>query len=173
MENRIEHLIASLSEIFEGEPWYGDSVMKKLENLPHSIGYKTCAPQSHSVSEIVGHLLAWKKFALEKLKGNDGYDIELNSETDWPEISINTPKQWEELKRKLVSCQCGIYEQLREKGDDFLDKKVPRRKYNFDYLLYGLIQHDIYHLGQIGLIQSQIKRNDEYSKTLQITKRLD
>ena len=173
MKNRIEHLIASLSEIFEGTPWYGDSVMKKLENLPHSIGYKTCIPQSHNVSEIVGHLLAWKKFAYEKLKDNKDYDIKLNSEMDWPAISINTSKEWEEFKRELVSCQSGIYEELRTKPDDFLDENVPGRNYSFDFLLYGLIQHDIYHLGQIGLIQSQIKKNDEYSKTLQITKSLD
>ncbi|WP_165499056.1 DinB family protein [Gramella sp. KN1008] len=157
-------MIRSLSEIFEGEPWYGESVMKKLENVPYKIGYETCVPDSHSVAEIVGHLISWKSFAAEKLNDNNGYDIEIDSETDWPIVEIKSPEEWEALKRRLVAAQSNIYKFLEAKPDDsFLEEKVNGQDYNFEFLIRGIIQHDIYHLGQIGLIESQLKRKEENS----------
>lgn len=161
MKNKTKALIRSLSEIFEGEPWYGESVMRKLENVPYVIGYKTCIPESHSAAQIVGHLIAWKNYAVEKLKYNKAYNIEIDSDQDWPNIEVHSQEEWEALKRKLVSTQGKIYELLNEKEDDsFLKEKVSGRSYNMEYLLNGLIQHDIYHIGQIGLIESQLKKKE-------------
>lgn len=161
MKKRTKDLICSLSEIFEGEPWYGESVMRKLENVSYEIGYKTCIPESHSVAQIVGHLTAWKQYAVEKLKSNSDFEIRIGSKTDWPDIEVRSGKEWEILKRNLVAAQSEIYEYLENKGDDsYLDQKVKGKKYNFEYLIRGIIQHDIYHLGQIGLIESQLKNKE-------------
>lgn len=161
MGKRIDNLIASLSEIFEGEPWYGESVMRKLENVPYIIGDKICIPESHNVSQIVSHLIAWKTFTLEKLKGNADYSIVINSEEDWPEIEVSSRKEWEDLKHDLVVAQSSLYEFLKKKNDDFLDQNVAGREYTYEYLINGIIQHDIYHLGQIGIIQSQLKNQEK------------
>lgn len=163
MGKRIDQLIASLSEIFEGEPWYGESVMRKLENVPYIIGDKTCLPESHNVAQIVAHLISWKNFALEKLKENADFKIEIDSEQDWPTVKVDSRKAWEDLKHDLVVAQMSLYEFLKGKTDDFLDKKVAGRKYTYEYLLNGIIQHDIYHLGQIGLIQSQLKNQEKHT----------
>ncbi|GAA4309108.1 hypothetical protein GCM10023115_36150 [Pontixanthobacter gangjinensis] len=161
MKKLTEEIIKSMSETFEGQPWFGDSVMRKLENLPYVIGYKTCIPESHNVAQIVGHLIAWKRYAVEKLKENESYNIEIDTPEDWPEINVHSQEEWEELKRELVAAQGNIYEQLNAKKDDsYLQKKVSGKEYNFDYLLNGIIQHDIYHIGQIGLIESQLKNKE-------------
>jgi len=161
MKNRTKEIIKSLSEVFEGAPWYGESVMRKLENVPYLIGYRTCSPESHSVAQIVGHLIAWKTFAIEKLKSNEKFKIGIDSENDWPNIEVHSSEEWEELKRELVAAQCKIYELLNEVEDDsFLDKQVNGKNYNFGQMLQGIIQHDIYHLGQIGLIESQLEKKE-------------
>jgi hypothetical protein len=41
---------------------------------------------------------------------------------------------------------------LKKKEDAFLEEKVDYRNYNFRFLLNGLVQHDIYHLGQIAYV---------------------
>lgn len=166
MEIRIEKMIRELSEAFEGEPWYGQSVMRKLENVPYKIGYKTCIPNSHNVAQIIGHLIAWKTFVLEKIKANEDFSIEIDSNMDWPILEVRTRKEWEGLKSKLVMVQSQIYECLEKKKDNFLDQQVKGMNYTFEYLLRGLIQHDIYHLGQIGLIESQIEKNSMDRKVL-------
>jgi len=169
MKERTDRLIKELSETFEGDPWFGQSLMRKLENVPYIIGYKTCIPKSHSVAEIVAHLICWKKFVSEKLRDNQDFDITIDSEKDWPEIKIHSKEEWEELKRNLVAAQCRIYEVLNEKPDDsYLTSKVSGRDYNMEYLIQGILQHDIYHLGQIGLIESQLNKTESDSGVFKV-----
>jgi len=152
-------MIQSLSETFEGEPWYGESVMRKLENVPYVIGYQSCNPESHSVAQIIGHLIAWKNYAVEKLRLNEDANIEIDSNDDWPEIEVHSQEEWEELKRQLVAAQSKIYELINEReNDSFLDEMVSGKDYTYEHLLIGVLQHDIYHIGQIGLIESQLKK---------------
>ena len=164
MKKRINELIRLLSETFEGEPWYGQSVMRKLENVPYKIGYKTCVPDSHSVAEILGHLIAWKNYVARKLNKDENYQIVIDSNQDWPSIEIKSRDEWENLKRELVAAQSEIYNFLDKiENDNFLDEKVKGKNYTYEYLLRGVIHHDIYHLGQIGLIESQLKRKEQES----------
>ena len=41
---------------------------------------------------------------------------------------------------------------LKTKNDEFLKEIVDYRKYNFRFLLNGMMQHHIYHLGQVAYI---------------------
>ncbi len=45
-----------------------------------------------------------------------------------------------------------IIKELKTKEDSSLKEKVDYRSYNFQFLLNGLIEHTIYHLGQIAYI---------------------
>ena len=38
-----------------------------------------------------------------------------------------------------------------------LDRTVAGKEYNFRYLIEGITQHDVYHLGQIALTLSLVK----------------
>jgi len=50
-----------------------------------------------------------------------------------------------------------IIELLKMKEDDnFLGDIVPLRKYNYWFLLNGLIQHNIYHLGQVAYLKKTL-----------------
>ncbi len=41
---------------------------------------------------------------------------------------------------------------LEKKDDSLLEEKVQLRQFNFRFLLHGLIQHTVYHLGQIAYL---------------------
>ena len=160
MENKVLILIRKLSDVFEGETWYGDSVMRKLENIGYQKVSESCVAGSNTIARIVAHMISWKKFTLEKLRENEQFDIIIDSETDWPEVEIHTYEEWENLKRDLVAVQSEIYEFLKNRSSEsFLEREVPGRDYNFEYLLNGIMQHDIYHIGQISLIESQLNRS--------------
>jgi len=40
--------------------------------------------------------------------------------------------------------------------EEVLIELVAKRKYDVRYLLYGLMQHDVYHLGQIAYVKKMI-----------------
>ena len=43
---------------------------------------------------------------------------------------------------------------LHTKDDALLSQKLPNRDYNYRFLLNGLMQHNIYHLGQIAFLKN-------------------
>ena len=70
---------------------------------------------------------------------------------DWREIDPSI-HGWEEGLSQFIATNQHIIALLKQKDDSFLKEIVDYRKYNFRFLLRGLIQHHIYHAGQIAYI---------------------
>jgi len=84
---------------------------------------------------------------LRKLEGDTDFDIEMNSEADWPKIKIKNEEEWKKLQTKLQRTQTELVKFLEGSEDGLLETKVPGKDYNFYFLIKGISQHDIYHLG--------------------------
>ena len=137
---KIKEVIFHLSNVYNGKPWYGKSIRKILSDA-HDPDRK--------MVKIAAHMLAWREYVLRKVQGED-YTLEINSQNDWPEATDLTMakalKEIEETNEILAGL-------LSTKKDEWLRKKVAGTSYNFQFLLEGIIQHDIYHLGQIAILQ--------------------
>lgn len=146
-----------LRNVFEGHPWYGHSVLHKLEQMDHNKVNDIPSPSFNSVARLLQHIINWRKLAIEKMKGNVDFDIEVNSELDWPCITIETQQQWLNQINELKQTQQELLHLLEGATTAFLQQKVPGRNYNVEYLAEGIIQHDVYHLGQIAIIEKLAK----------------
>jgi hypothetical protein len=51
-----------------------------------------------------------------------------------------------------------LIEIIQQQKDDILSQQVRDRNYDFRKLLYGIKEHDIYHLGQIAYIKKLLQR---------------
>ena len=71
---------------------------------------------------------------------------------DWREID---PKihDWDDGLAAFIAANQQIIALLQDKVDAFLNEIVDYRQYNFRFLLNGLIQHNIYHLGQVAYLR--------------------
>ncbi|HWR32342.1 MAG TPA: hypothetical protein VN451_02355 [Chitinophagaceae bacterium] len=58
--------------------------------------------------------------------------------------------------KKLKSIHEKMAEILNQKEDIFLKEMVPGRKFNFHFMLNGLVQHNIYHAGQIAYLNKML-----------------
>lgn len=153
MDNNIKQLILKLQESFDGKPWFGESLMTKLNSVDVNKVNDLPLSSQNSISRLVQHIINWRIFAIKKLQGDKDFDIEQNDTNDWTDILINNEEDWNKLKVKLQDTQDKIIRLLSSKDNSFLIQQVSGRQYNFQYLIEGLIQHDIYHLGQIGLVK--------------------
>ncbi|MFC5047516.1 DinB family protein [Aquimarina hainanensis] len=155
-QGEIRKYIARLDDCFEGVPWYGVSVLEKL----HTIDYKDVGTVPvdgvNSIAKLVRHMVSWRDFVIEKLLKNKAFDIQLNTAADWPEITIHSEKDWKDLVSTLYVSQSRIKELLLSETDAILDVIVPGKSYTYKYMIEGIIQHDIYHLGQIGIASKLI-----------------
>lgn len=153
MRSELEIIIDNLQQSFSGKPWYGISVMEKLNAIPWQI-VNDQNYGSKSIAVLVQHILNWRIFVLKKLDGDVNYNIVIDGENDWDEIRINSQEDWGILKDKLQSSQDGLIKELSNQSVELLKEQVPGKKYAFGPILISIAQHDIYHLGQIAMLNS-------------------
>jgi uncharacterized damage-inducible protein DinB len=153
MKSQLETIIHNLEECFDGKPWYGISVMEKLNAVPWQI-VNDRTYGSKSIAVLVQHVINWRIFILKKLEGDVAYNIIIDVENDWDEILINTQEDWLTLKGKLQSTQDDLLKALSDQSNDLLKQQVPGKAYAFGPILTSIAQHDVYHLGQIAMLNA-------------------
>jgi uncharacterized damage-inducible protein DinB len=149
---QIEHITKQLEQTYNGQPWYGDSVAMKINAISAETAFLQTSPGLHSIAEILAHMIVWRKAAIEWLRGNSQYNVTLNSKDDWPLYETLQEIGWEELKQQFADTQTQLLSLLRNRTDEILPHPYSKKPYTFQFLLEGIIQHDVYHLGQIGVI---------------------
>lgn len=149
----MQYIIRNLKECFNGKPWYGVSLMEKLEKVPWSIVNEQIYG-SKSIAVLVQHIINWRIFLLKKLEGDESYDLVIDSLEDWTPVIIKNEAEWKALLLNLQRTQTDLLEKLITENDHLLEKKVPGKKYTYGPILTSISQHDIYHLGQISMLVS-------------------
>lgn len=147
---RIGHL---LKVSYAGETWHGPSLKAQLKDVNADLAARKMSTNIHSIWELVLHIIAWRRFCIEKLRGNDSYELPIGGKIDWPEVTEVSKEAWETALENLENNQQELLSLLKAKTDDILEKEVAGKSYTFYYLIHGIIQHDIYHGGQIALLK--------------------
>ncbi|HLY69069.1 MAG TPA: DinB family protein [Puia sp.] len=147
MNNQIQIIINNLQEVLNGEPWYGQSVSAIFKTIDAKSSYKKPSENSHSLVQLLYHMNSWAEFTLAQIE-NKVSDITVFEKKDWIKIDP-AHHTWEKGLKQFMLIHEDIINALQKKTDDFLEGAVKYRDYNIRYLLNGLIQHDIYHLGQM------------------------
>ena len=151
MSKELEQLIHRIEECYNGSPWYGKSMFTLLNEIEASKSGQMFGDKS--IYKLLDHMVKWRVFTYQKLIGNFDFSIDLNSESDWQDHSQVSMEQWSGLKSELEKTQNQILDKLKNDPPNLDDKVMGSQyDYNFRYMLEGLIQHDIYHLGQIALL---------------------
>jgi uncharacterized damage-inducible protein DinB len=152
MRKEIDYIISTLHSVLDGEPWYGRSVMNLLQEIDAAVVYKKPNENSHSLIELLYHMNTWAEFTLKRLEKVEEKDVARFEKLDWREIDPNE-HTWEKGLAQFKVTHDLIIELLGTKDDEFLSVEVDYRDYNFRFLLHGIIQHDIYHIGQIAYLK--------------------
>ena len=136
----IEDIIFHFDNTYRGNPWYGKSILEILSGLQK---------ESPQILGILLHMLAWRKYTIAKMDGAE-IRIENDSESDWPSPSNHSYKN---LLKEFETTQEKILDLLKSKDIVWLSTTVPGTKFTFEKLVRGIVDHDIYHIGQIALLQ--------------------
>jgi uncharacterized damage-inducible protein DinB len=151
MNTEIRSIIRRMDNVNNGEPWFGRSVYAILEEVDPSKAFIKPNNSSHSLVELLYHMNTWASFTLKRIEKDKENDMAAFEKLDWRELDPSV-HGWEEGLKEFRSIQDKIKKLLKEKDDAFLNEKVDYRKYDFRFLINGMIEHSIYHLGQIAYI---------------------
>jgi uncharacterized damage-inducible protein DinB len=145
----IHDIFRQLIEIQDGSRWFDQCFKEKIDRLSDSEALTRPIPQVHSVAEHISHIIEWRKECLLRFNGQRT-DL-MHSPNDWKDNIALGKIGWTNLKRLFYESTVTLINALQDQDDAYLETKVLDTGYNFHYLIEGIIQHDLYHLGQIGI----------------------
>ena len=155
MNTIIQHHIGRLEAFFDGTPWYGSNYSGIISSIAEEEA-NWWPPNGHSIHRLLLHMIKWRISLSERLLGNMDFRAGEDDPDNWPEAEEISKKSWEETKQEFVRQQNLIVAALREKDDTFLEEEfLPGKK--FGWLVQGVIDHDLYHLGQIAFVRGLIR----------------
>lgn len=150
---KINQLIAQFSVMYDGQPWYGDSICHILENITPAKAYWQPIKGSHSIAQITSHMIYWRQSLIKKLNGDLEYKPSMKSEENWKSNDQLKKVGWRSVINSLAESQAQLLNLLAKQKDSILKKKYSD-KATYQDLINGILQHDLYHTGQIAYLKS-------------------
>lgn len=136
-----------------GASWHGPNLEEILLGIDAQQAASHPIEGAHSIWELVLHIIAWREFGIRMLNGEGDYDPDHDMRLNFPSIPSVNVENWSQTQTDLRnSCQ-RLSEKIASFEDEKLAEKVPIRTYDFYKLMHGVVQHDLYHAGQIILLK--------------------
>jgi uncharacterized damage-inducible protein DinB len=105
----------------------------------------------HSIWELVMHVAVWDNATLRRLAGEktqptgtDNFPLVPTRPTEaaWRKTIADTKRTHERLVKTVAALP-----------EARLRDRVPGKRYDFYHLLHGVVQHELYHAGQIAILK--------------------
>jgi uncharacterized damage-inducible protein DinB len=156
----IKRYIHQLQQAYYGGNWLDEDMEKKLKLVNEENAWIKPMGFIHSIAEVVSHILEWRKELIERLEFGRHPKLVDDSPNNWIANGVLKKNGWSFLKKQLDDSQQNLIALLEKKDDSFLESNWSRNL-TYEWLLAGLVEHDVYHLGQIGLIYKMITYNND------------
>ncbi|PTS98583.1 DinB family protein [Flavobacterium sp. HMWF030] len=144
---RISNLYQS---VYNGEPWLEVTLAKTLKDVSAEQAYRKINPKLNTIWEIVNHLIQWRRNILRRVQGETIITPDHNYF-----VPVIDPSEaaWEQSLQNLEKSQESWNAFFVDFSDADLDKIYANNNHTYYEHLHGIIQHDVYHLGQIVILK--------------------
>jgi uncharacterized damage-inducible protein DinB len=140
-----EMIVRQLDRVFNGPAWHGPSIIETLDQITEAHAQNKFK-DSHTLIQLIAHMATWRRFVIERLNGNAAFDVSEEQNFGAPASLQATIQQLKDTQQELVKA-------IENFPEERLKDKVDTRNYSFQTMLHGILHHDLYHLGQIGLLK--------------------
>ncbi|MFK7922783.1 MAG: DinB family protein [Bacteroidia bacterium] len=140
----------------DGAAWHGPNLEEILRGISAEQAAAHPIAEAHSIWELVLHIIAWREFGMKMLAGEGSYDPDKDMSLNFPVIPAVKAANWELAKDQLRESSVRLGAKLKSYDDEKLVERVPGRKYDFYKLMHGIVQHDLYHAGQLILLKKLV-----------------
>jgi uncharacterized damage-inducible protein DinB len=150
----INRILDQMDRAYSGEAWHGPDLKQLLDGVSAEDASKHPVPGAHSIWELVNHVASWNIIVHQKSRGEPP---EVTKEIDWPPVWEANEVAWKRALENLAESRTLLRNYVQTLWDDQLDEPIVRENYSRYVLLHGLVQHDLYHAGQIAVLKKALK----------------
>jgi len=152
--SEVERILDQMDRAFSGDAWHGPPVMNLLDGLSAEDASKHPVHGAHSIWELVHHMGAWNAIVLHRLQGED---VEVTTESDWPPVWEVSEAAWKRALENLTESHARLRKAAEGLTDEQLEQRAAGPQYSRYVVLHGVIQHDLYHAGQIAILKKALR----------------
>ena len=146
-------LADQIRRAFDGEAWHGDSVLEILAGVDARTAAAHPIKNAHSIWELVLHIAAWDDVAIRRAAGQA---VQPTDAENFPPVKDTSAAAWHKAVERLKQTHASLVKTVAAFPDSRLHDQVPGKSqayYDFYYLFSGIVQHELYHAGQIALLK--------------------
>lgn len=135
-----------LRRALHGPAWHGDSLEEILEGVTAEQAATVPATGVNSIHTLVLHLAAWAEIALERVQS--GKTREVFRVEDFPPLGA-----WAVDRQRLFDSTSRLAAHIDAMSETDLNFVLEPNTQSVYVLLHGIVQHHLYHAGQIVLLK--------------------
>jgi uncharacterized damage-inducible protein DinB len=146
-------LADQIRRAFEGSAWHGDSILELLADVNAKTATARPIKDAHSIWEILLHIAAWDDVVTRRTGGTA---VTLTDAQNFPAITDTGEAAWGQAIETTKKTHHELIRTVAAFPDSRLGEQVPGKTqnyYNFYYMFGGIVQHELYHAGQIALLK--------------------
>jgi uncharacterized damage-inducible protein DinB len=151
----VERILDQLRRAYEGEAWHGPSVREALAGVTAEQAHARPLAGAHTIWELVQHIAVWEDVGRRRLEG-DRAAIEISSPEDWPPADDKSEAAWEQAQAALDRRHQTFVKAISGVSQSRLDEPILEGLSSVYVTLHGVIQHDLYHAGQIAILKKAL-----------------
>jgi len=146
----IERIVDQLNRAFAGEAWHGPAVIAILEGITAQQAAAHPLAGGHSIWELALHITAWTRAGSRRLHGDRA---QLTDAENFPPVTDSGEQAWEEARGSIKQAHQELRSAILLLDDSRLDQPIIEGMSSLYVTLHGIIQHSLYHAGQIAILK--------------------
>lgn len=145
----VERLQDQLSRSWNGDAWHGPSLADVLAGVDAEAAVARPIPDARTIRELVLHITAWQDRVRRRLEGDAA---PMSDAESWPAEGRPEEVSWREALDRLEAARRALHATVAGLDPGGLDEPAAGGPHAAYVLIHGVIQHDLYHGGQIALL---------------------
>lgn len=148
--SEVKRFFNELKSIYYANAWHGPALKEVLNGISAAQASAKPLKDGHSIWELVLHTKGWNNVFLLGLEGKIVNEPEGG---DFPVINDNSEDAWKKTLAELDQHYEKLLSAISNLKDEQLNELATGKDYNFRLMLRGIINHNVYHTGQVALLK--------------------
>ena len=153
--NELQQILEQYNQTMNGEAWYGDPVWKILDGIEAECAAAQTVASSHTIWQLVMHMAFWEDIATRRFSG----PVTPDEAGNFPNTPAPEEQDWRRTLDRFRASNEEFRAALSRLDSARLGDNTPGGQRTFRYEAVGVIQHHIYHAGQIALLKKGYRGN--------------
>jgi uncharacterized damage-inducible protein DinB len=150
-------IASRLRRTMTGPMWHGPSMQEALAGLAPADAVAHPIIAAHSIWTLVLHIGAWATISEARLRGTPW--TEPTDAENFPVLPARRgAREWKAAQQRTAAAYESLAVAVKALAPDVLRETVVAQEYTKATMLHGVVEHGVYHVGQIVLLRRALGR---------------